>query len=81
MGVANLVVMRRGRRLNGAEWFGKICTAVFYVVMFLMIALPGLGEPWKNAMMLICAAFMVLSLVLYIPVFVRLYRGERKAGG
>lgn len=78
MGVANLIVMRRGRKLNGAEWFGKVCTAVFYIVMFLMIALPGLGTAWKNTMMLICAAFMALSLVLYIPVFVRLYRGGKR---
>lgn len=74
MGISCLVIMRKGKKLNGAMWFGKVCTAVLYVAMFILIAVPGMPSLWQNLLMLICAAFMLLSMCLYIPVFRKLYQ-------
>lgn len=34
MGIMGIIMLRRGKMLDGAKWFGKVCTAVLYVVMF-----------------------------------------------
>ena len=38
MGIMGIIMLRKGKMLDGAKWFGKVCTAVLYVVMFLLIA-------------------------------------------
>ena len=34
------ILNKKGGYMNGAMWFGKISTAVFYIAMFALIALP-----------------------------------------
>lgn len=73
----DLIFLRRGRKLDGAMWFGKVCTAVLYFVMFLLLLFPGLSAEVVHGLILLCGAVMVMSLTLYIPVFYRM----AKAGG
>lgn len=73
----DLIFLRRGRKLDGAMWFGKVCTAVLYFVMFLLLLFPGLSTEVVHGLILLCGAVMVMSLTLYIPVFYRM----AKAGG
>ncbi|MFQ8601129.1 MAG: CDP-alcohol phosphatidyltransferase family protein [Oscillospiraceae bacterium] len=77
MGVCGLVLLRRGRKLDGAMWFGKVSTAVFYVVMLLLIALPEIPAAVVNGILVVTGFFLALSFALYIPVFVRMFRESR----
>lgn len=80
MGIASLVIIRKKRRkLDGAKWFGKICTAVFYFVTFVLIAVPELSAFWVYLLLAVCAAFMLLSFSMYVPVFVKMYRADRES--
>ena len=74
MGINSLILLQRGRKLDGAEWFGKVSTAVFYASMIILIAFPDIDEQIAAALMAITFFFLALSFLLYIPVFVRLYR-------
>ena len=61
--------LKKGRMLDGAMWFGKVCTAVLFVglpVLFLFYDLP---ETVVNGIILVMMAVMVFTLVKYIPVF------------
>lgn len=40
MAVMGLVKLREGKKLDGAMWFGKVCTALLFVVMFVLILVP-----------------------------------------
>ncbi len=77
MGVCGLVLLRRGRKLDGAMWFGKVSTAVFYVVMLLLIALPEIPAAVVNGVLAVTGFFLALSFVLYIPIYVRMFRESR----
>lgn len=79
MGVNGLVLLRKGKKLDGAMWFGKLATAVLYVVMFIFIAVPTLPDTAANILMIIAGFFLVLSFLLYIPVFADMYKhsGEK----
>ena len=41
MAVMGLILLKRGKKLDGAMWFGKVCTALLFVGM-LMDAIPAI---------------------------------------
>jgi cardiolipin synthase len=74
MAIAGFAMYRRGKKLDGAKWFGKVSTTVLYIVMLVLIAIPSLETTIDNIMMLTCAAFLTLSFVLYIAEYIKMYR-------
>ncbi len=76
MGVSCLLLLRKSKKLDGAMWFGKVSTAVFYMSMFLIItlplAIPSISDVWIYILIAISTVFMLLSFALYIPVFYKL---------
>lgn len=75
MAFMGLFMLRHnGRKLNGAKWFGKVSTAMLYVVLFLLLLIPSMKISVVNALIFISAAAMLLTLIGYIPVFVKMYK-------
>lgn len=75
MGVMGLLMLNHnGRKLNGAKWFGKVCTAVVYVVLFLLLMFPVMKEQFADGLILFSAAVMFWTLCCYIPVFRRMWK-------
>jgi len=72
--VAGLVMLKKGTKLNGAKWFGKVSTTVFYATMLGLVAVPKMNMTITNLSMLICGAFLLLSFLLYINEYIILYR-------
>lgn len=72
---AGLVMLKRGTKLNGAKWFGKISTTVFYAVMLVLISFPTIKPVNSNLLMLFCGVFLLLSFLMYIKEYVNLYHG------
>jgi cardiolipin synthase len=75
---AGLIMLKKGKKLNGAKWFGKVSTTVFYAVMLVLVALPNLTSNIQNILMLVCGAFLLLSFLLYINEYVKMYRALDK---
>ena len=81
--IAGLAMLKKGKKLDGAKWFGKISTTVFYVTMIFLVAMPTLKtENTKvvNILMLICGGFLLLSFVLYVREYVYMYREIKEEG-
>ena len=74
MAVMGALLLSRGKKLDGAMWFGKVCTAVLYAVLFLLLLLPGIGTTAANVLIGICGAFLLFSFLMYIPVFRRMWK-------
>ena len=67
MGVMGLIFLKKGKMLDGAMWFGKVCTATLFVglmVLFLFIHLP----------LAAVNGIIVITLCMYIPVFRKMGR-------
>lgn len=64
-------LLRRGVRLQGAKWFGKVSTFVFYTVMVVLLFLPGIPEGLVMVLLWVVAACAVLTALLYIPEFLK----------
>lgn len=71
--VAGLVMLQKGTKLNGAKWFGKISTTVFYATMLVLVAVPTLPNTVTNILMLVCGGFLLLSFLLYAKEYLHMY--------
>lgn len=65
MGVMGVKTVRKVKKNEGAKWYGKISTAVFYTVMAVLIFFPDLPDTVANSLILCCGAFMLLAFVMY----------------
>lgn len=79
MGIMGLLLLaKKGKKLDGAMWFGKVCTAVSYGVMLLIFLFPDMPEKPAIALILLCASVMAFTLGSYIPVFIRMWKEEKQ---
>ena len=78
MAVMGIIMLRRGKKLDGAKWFGKVCTAVLYVVMFILILLPSINDFIANNLIIICGIFMLMYFILYIQVFYKMHKSIKQ---
>ena len=40
MGIMGIIFLRKGKMLNGAMWFGKVCTALLFVGLLVLFLIP-----------------------------------------
>ena len=71
------VMLRRGFRMDGAQWYGKVCTAVTYAVMLALLVIPGLSRRSANALICLCLAVTAMAFVGYINFYQRVRKSRR----
>ncbi|RKQ33547.1 CDP-alcohol phosphatidyltransferase family protein [Oceanobacillus halophilus] len=76
MGINGLILLKRGKKLDGAKWFGKVSTTVFYIAMGLLIAFPELELQSVYLLIITTGIFLSLSFVMYVPEYIKLYRNS-----
>lgn len=59
------MVLKKTKKNTGAMWYGKTSTAVFYIVILLLMFMPNVSESVANILIFISGFFMMLSFVLY----------------
>ncbi len=68
----------KGKNIGGAIWCGKICTAVLYAVMLILISVPTSITDKHPAIVGVlvgfAAAFMLLAFVIYMSAYVKLHK-------
>ena len=72
MAVMGYIKLKEGKKLDGAMWFGKVCTALQFLVVFILLLFPSLPLHVANTMILVCGAGMLFTLIMYVPVLKRL---------
>ncbi|MBC5627671.1 CDP-alcohol phosphatidyltransferase family protein [Clostridium sp. NSJ-6] len=72
--INGIILLRKGKKLDGAMWFGKVSTAVFYFSTFIMILFPMLNSMVENILMIISAFFMALSFFMYNIEYFKMYK-------
>ena len=67
------ILVRRVGDVITANWWGKISTGVFFVVLALLVLFP-IPRPWSTAM-ITCALFLALAtLIRYTLDFLKILR-------
>ncbi len=58
------------KRLNGAKWYGKVCTFLLYVVMLVLVAFPQLEIHMQSLLIAVCAGGLTLAFVMYMRLYI-----------
>lgn len=64
-----LKFLKKGRMLDGAMWFGKVCTAVLFVGLLVLFVVPDMPSAVVNGLIVVMMFFMLVALCSYVPVF------------
>ena len=72
--VMGAIMLRKGKKLDGAKWYGKVCTALLFLVMFVLLVIPMLRFGVVSILVAVCAIWMLITLLLYIVEFVKMWR-------
>src|SRR5699024_9360227 len=79
MAVMGIINLRHGKKLDGAKWFGKVCTGSLFILLFLLVCWPAIPGVWAERLISLEILIMALTLILYIPEFYRMIRSwDRK---
>ena len=70
-------LFRKDVKINGARWFGKVATALFYFSMILIALFPVLPVEVKYALLITICVCELIAGLWYLPEF-RLYRRQTK---
>ena len=76
MAACGLFFLRKGKKLDGAKWFGKISTTGFYFCTFVLVAVPTLDQTFTYILMAVTGFFLALSMVLYSSVFWNMHKED-----
>lgn len=75
-GLSCLFLYKKGKKLDGALWYGKVSTAVFYLSMIILIGVPTLSSVVANGLIFITMAVLTFAFVMYMMIFMRMHKEE-----
>ena len=68
------ISIKRHGTVQSAKWYGKLCTVVLETVMLTLMLFPGLPEAAVIALLSVCAAAMIFSLLKYTMFWISIIR-------
>ena len=74
-GLLGLAAIRLTGQVQGALWYGKVSTGVFYGTMLLLLLFADMPEAWAYALIALCAAAFVMAMLLYVRYYLNLLWG------
>ncbi len=71
IGVLGLLVIKRVGQVDGAQWYGKLCTTATLTLLGLLVLIPGIPDGTAYIIGSVCAVFVTFSLVMYSRFFIK----------
>ena len=78
MAVMGIRFLKKGKMMDGAMWFGKVCTATLFIGLVVLFFAYHLSAITANIIIAVMMVFMVFSLCMYIPVYHRMGKELRE---
>ena len=66
MAVMGLINLRRGKKLDGAKWYGKVCTFVTYVILIILLLFPTMNTKVVWVLTTVDMVLMIFTWINYI---------------
>ena len=73
-GLGGLLLLRRGIKPQGARWYGKVSTAVFYASMAAILLFDDMPPVLRMALVLLVAVLMVFAFIRYAMEYLKIRR-------
>lgn len=72
---------KKGKRMNGAQMHGKICTTVLDFTMFILLVIPVIPHIIVIAMTAVCIGFVLVSFWKYIETYMKMWNELKEKTG
>ena len=69
MALMGIHFLKQGKMLDGAMWFGKVCTATLFAGLFILFAWFNMPVTVANVLIIVMMVVMLITLIMYIPEF------------
>lgn len=69
MGIMGIKFLKKGKMLDGAMWFGKVCTATLFVGLMVLFVWHEMPVAAVNTLIVFMMAVMLATLLMYVPQF------------
>ncbi len=69
--ICQIILYKNGKIMDGALWYGKVATAIFYACALILVAFPTLNQLTANTLMSLTAVALLLAFILYTRWFIR----------
>ena len=79
MAVMGAIFLKKGRMIDGAMWFGKVCTATLFVGLLVLFLFPGLDITVVDTVIGLMMIVMLYTLIKYVILYRRMWREVREA--
>ncbi len=72
-----LIILRKKIVMQPSKWYGKVATAVFYVVMAAISLFDQISTSTAFIMIIVAAVFMMFAFSQYIKEFIKIMRQNK----
>lgn len=76
MAIAGMLLMKRGHKIEGAKFYGKVCTFATYVILIALLLVPDMNEILVAALIIADMAVMLYTLARYIFYYGSLFKED-----
>lgn len=66
MSVMGLYLLKKKDSLNGAQWYGKVCTTIVDAGILILLFFPSLPQGFGNGLIVVMIALEIFSAVKYL---------------
>lgn len=63
--ISNVLLFKKDIMMDGAMWFGKVATAIFYISMFVLVVLPQMDKAISLIIINVNMMFQLIALIGY----------------
>lgn len=79
IGILTFLTLKRTHKIYSAGWYGKLCTVVIYLSMFVLMLWRDAPSLFVTIDVIVITALILLSFTKYFTYFTRILRSTREA--
>ena len=71
MSIVGMILLKKGQKIEGAMWYGKVCTFATYVIIIVLLVVKEMPQIWVDILVYVNMAIMLFTFIMYIPYHIK----------
>lgn len=77
MGIVGLYSIKKGHKVEGAMWYGKVCTFGTYVILIALLLFPNMPGAVIDVLVIVDFALMIFTLANYVAYYGKMFKQDK----
>lgn len=74
MAIVGAILLKKGQKIEGAMWYGKVCTFATYVIIIALLVVKDMPQMWVDILVFANMAVMLFTFIMYIPYHIKKFK-------